>query len=252
MIEITHVSKSYDESRVLDNINLTIPRGGVTSIIGPNGAGKSTLLSLASRLIAPDSGHVRVDGMDVHKTSGDVLSRRLSFMRQDNQVAARLTVQDLVSFGRYPYSKARLTAEDLDHVECAIDFVALSDLRHRYLDQLSGGQRQRAFVAMVLAQDTDYVLFDEPLNNLDMRHARSTMKLLRRMADDFSKTIVVVLHDINFAASYSDLIVAMRDGRIAAVGIPRDIARADSLKEIFDMDFSIHQIGDRRLVDFYA
>ncbi|MCM2394793.1 ATP-binding cassette domain-containing protein [Rhizobium sp. S95] len=252
MIEIRDITKSYDGTVVLDRVDLTIPKGGVTSIIGPNGAGKSTLLSIASRLMAPDTGTVTVDGMDVQKTAGDVLARRLSFMRQDNQIAARLTVGDLVAFGRYPYSKGRLTVEDHEHVDRAIGFVALDTFRDRYLDQLSGGQRQRAFVAMVLAQDTDYVLFDEPLNNLDMRHALSTMKLLRRMADDFGKTVVVVLHDINFAATYSDTLVAMHEGRVAAVGTPDEIADPERLRDIFEMDFIVHEIGERRLIDFYV
>lgn len=252
MIEISHVTKRYGDVSVVDDVSLVLPGGGVTSIIGPNGAGKSTLLSIVSRMTAADRGTVRVGGLDVAKTAGPVLARQLAFMRQDNHIAARLTVADLVAFGRYPYSGGRLTAEDQAKVAEAIGFVDLRPFEERFLDQLSGGQRQRAFVAMVLAQDTRYVLFDEPLNNLDMRHAVATMKLLRRMADDFGKTIVIVLHDINFATAYSDRIVAMRDGRISHVGTVDDIAERDVLRDIFGLDFDIHQIGQRRIIDFYA
>lgn len=252
MIDIRNVTKRYGETTVVDDVTLSLPKGGVTAIIGPNGAGKSTLLSIMSRITTADRGHVLVDGMDVTATKGEILARRLSFMRQDNYIAARLTVEDLVGFGRYPYSKGRLTAQDREHVETAIGFVALEPHRRRFLDELSGGQRQRAFVAMVLAQDTDYVLFDEPLNNLDMRHAVSTMKLMRRMADDFGKTIVIVLHDINFASLYADRIVAMRDGAVVAVGAAADIVRPDRLKDIFEMEFRILEEAGRRFVDYYT
>jgi iron complex transport system ATP-binding protein len=252
MIKISNVTKLYGDATVVDNVSLNLPKGGITSIIGPNGAGKSTLLSIMARLVAADSGMVEIDGMDVAKTAGPVLARRLSFMRQDNHIAARLTIRDLVSFGRYPYSGGRLTAGDIALIDEAIGFVSLGGLEHRFLDELSGGQRQRAFIAMVLAQDTDYVLFDEPLNNLDMRHAVATTKLLRRMADEFGKTIVIVLHDINFAAACSDRIVAMRDGSIRYSGTVEEVMSPDCIKDIFELDISILEIGERRLVDFYA
>ncbi|SFU11633.1 ABC transporter [Mesorhizobium sp. YR577] len=137
-------------------------------------------------------------------TAGDVLGRTLSILHQDNSVSSRLTVRELATIGRYPHSKGRPTVEDRDHVERAITYRGLETLADRFLDELSGGQRQRAFVAMVLCQDTDFMLLDEPLNNLDMKHAVSMMKLLRRAVDELGKTVVLVLHDINFASCYSD------------------------------------------------
>ncbi len=251
MIEIRDVTKSYGSNAVVDRVSMTLPAGGLTSIIGPNGAGKSTLLSIVSRLMPMDGGQVLVDGLDVSRTAGDVLARRLSIMRQDNHITARLSVRDLVAFGRYPYSKGRLTAGDVEHIERSIAYVGLNALEHRFLDELSGGQRQRAFIAMVLCQDTDYMLFDEPLNNLDMKHAVETMKLLRRLADDFAKTVVVVLHDINFASAYSDRIVAMRDGRLAFEGTPKDMIEPTRLQAIFDVDCRVHAVGDTRLVNYF-
>ncbi|WP_457581472.1 iron ABC transporter ATP-binding protein [Ensifer canadensis] len=251
MIEIHNVTKSYGSTAVVDRVSMTLPAGGLTSIIGPNGAGKSTLLSIVSRLMPMDGGQVLVDGLDVSRTAGDVLARRLSIMRQDNHITARLSVRDLVAFGRYPYSKGRLTATDVEHIERSIAYVGLGAFEHRFLDQLSGGQRQRAFIAMVLCQDTDYMLFDEPLNNLDMKHAVETMKLLRRLADDFAKTVVVVLHDINFASAYSDRIVAMRDGRLAFEGTPKDMIEPSRLQAIFDVDCRVHAVGETRLVNYF-
>ncbi|WP_230533389.1 iron ABC transporter ATP-binding protein [Microvirga roseola] len=251
MIEIAHVSKTYADTVVVRDVSLRIPRGGVTSIIGPNGAGKSTLLSLVSRLLPMTAGTVTVDGLDVTQTPSDILAKRLSILRQENRVTSRLTVRDLVEFGRYPYSKGRLTAEDRAHAARAIGFLGLEALADRYLDELSGGQRQRAYVAMVLCQDTDYALFDEPLNNLDMKHAVGMMKLLRRAADDLGKTVVLVLHDINFASCYSDTIIAMRDGAVLHHGTPQEIMTRDVIRDIYDMDVEIQDVRGYRISSYY-
>lgn len=251
MIEAKGVSKRYGETLVVDDVTLTLPKGGITSIIGPNGAGKSTLLSVMARLVGMDRGAVTVDGLDVVSTPSDVLARRLAILRQDNHMTARLTVADLVTFGRYPYSRGRPTREDAGHVARALDYLGLTDLSHRFLDELSGGQRQRAFVAMVLCQDTDYVLLDEPLNSLDMKHAASMMRLWRQAARDFGKTVVIVLHDINFASWHSDHIVAMRDGRIRRQGPPEAIITRDALFDIYAMEIAVEEIGGRRICLFY-
>jgi iron complex transport system ATP-binding protein len=251
MIGISGVSKSYGQTIVVDNVSLTLPKGGLTSIIGPNGAGKSTLMSMIARLLPIDRGTVMVDGLDVALTAGNELAKRLSILRQDNHLAARLTVSDLVSFGRYPYSKGRLTVEDRGHIERALTYLGLEEMKHRFLDELSGGQRQRAFVAMVLAQDTDYMLFDEPLNNLDIRHAVAMMKLLRDAAKDLGKTVVVVLHDINFASCYSDHIVVMRSGRLFRQGGPEEIIREEILTETYETGFKVREIDGNRIATFY-
>lgn len=251
MIVAEGVSKAYGGTVVVDDVSITLPAKGITSIIGPNGAGKSTMLSIISRLLAMDAGTVTVDGLDVTKTPGDVLARRLSILRQDNHMSARLTVEDLVAFGRYPYSKGRLTVGDKRHIDEAIAYLDLGALRGRFLDELSGGQRQRAFVAMVLCQDTDYVLLDEPLNNLDMKHAMGMMKLMRRAARELGKTVVLVLHDINFASWYSDYIIAMREGKVVNQGATDAIIRPEALREIYDMEINVHEIGGHRVSLFY-
>ncbi|MEY9211143.1 ATP-binding cassette domain-containing protein [Thermobifida halotolerans] len=251
MIEIRNVTKSYGPATVVDDVSLTIPQGGITSIIGANGAGKSTLLSIVGRLLEADSGTVLVDGMDVRTTPGPVLAKRLSVLRQENHLPVRLTVRELVSFGRFPHSGGRLTAVDREHVDRAIEHFELADFTHRHLDQLSGGQRQRAYVAMVLCQDTDYVLLDEPLNNLDMRHSAQMMRLLRSMADDTGKTIVLVVHDVNFAAAHSDRIVAMRRGRVVAEGDVATMMSPAVLEEVFDMEIDVHDLGGQRVATYF-
>ncbi|GAA1713689.1 ABC transporter ATP-binding protein [Propioniferax innocua] len=247
MIEVEKVSKSYDRALVLDDVEVTIPTGGITSIIGPNGAGKSTLLSIIARLLDADAGTVRVAGHDVATTDSRELARILAVLRQDNHLTVRLTVRDLVAFGRYPHSGGRNTPHDHDLINAAITYLDLGDLADRYLDEMSGGQRQRAFVAMVLAQDTDHLLLDEPLNNLDMPHSRAMMRQLRKAADELDKTVVLVVHDINYASCYSDRIIAMRDGRIFATGTPEEIMRRDLLGDLYDMDMPVEEFGGRMI-----
>jgi iron complex transport system ATP-binding protein len=251
MIEVRDLSRRYGDALVVDGVSLDLPAGGLTSIIGPNGAGKSTLLAMISRLLPAHAGTARVDGLDVATTPGDVLARRLSILRQTTEVHARLTVRDLVGFGRYPHSKGRLTEADLRPIDDALGFLDLHPLSHRFLDELSGGERQRAAVAMVLAQETDYVLLDEPLNNLDMRHAAGMMKLLRRAVDALGRTVVVVLHDVNFASCYSDHVVAMRAGRVVASGPTAAIIRPDVIADIYGIAVKVIEVDGDRVVLCY-
>lgn len=251
MIVVQNATKRYGEATVVDAVSLTIARGGLTTIIGPNGAGKSTLLGMMSRLIGMDSGTITVDGLDVSSTPGRVLAQRLSILRQDNRLDARLMVKDLVAFGRYPHSRGRLTIEDRDKIETAIDYMQLDPFRERFLDELSGGQRQRAFVAMVLAQDTDYVLLDEPLNSLDMKHAIGMMRMVRRTVDELGKTIVMVLHDINFASCYSDEIIAMAEGRVVYHTTPDQLMTPEALAAIYDIEVDVQEIGGNRIGVYY-
>ena len=250
-IEVQEVGASYGDTRVLDEVTACFARGGVTSLIGPNGAGKSTLLGVMSRLQPADAGRVLVDGLDVTVSGGRELARRLAVLRQDNAVSIRLTVRELVAFGRFPHNGGHPTPEDGVHVERALAAMELEELADRHLDELSGGQRQRAHIAMVLAQDTDYVLLDEPLNNLDLRHATAIMRLLRRTAAEHGKTIVLVIHDINIAAAYSDRIVAMRDGAIVADGAPCDIMRTEVLRLVYDMEMQVSEVAGRYVALYF-
>ncbi|MEI2713767.1 MAG: ATP-binding cassette domain-containing protein [Nocardioides sp.] len=246
------VSKAYGATVVLDAVSLDLPRGGVTALIGPNGAGKSTLLSVVGRLLRADGGRVTVDGLDVSSTASDVLARKLAVLRQDNHLDIRLSVRDLVTFGRYPHSKGRPGSDDLAHVERALAHFDLTDLADRFLDQLSGGQRQRAFVAMVLCQDTDFVLLDEPLNNLDLRHAATMMRRLRAAARELGRTVVVVLHDLNVASCYADTIVAMRAGRIAACGSPEEVIDDEVLTRVYGLPVRVHELDGQRIATYHG
>lgn len=252
MIEIINVMKRFGDKHGLHRISVNIAKGQITSFIGPNGAGKSTLLSIISRLLPMDEGEVLIDGMDVRSTDSDRLARKISNLKQSNHMTVRLTIRELVEFGRFPYSKGRLTAEDIRHVGDAIRYMELEQIQDMYLDQLSGGQRQRAFIAMVLAQDTDYILLDEPLNNLDMKHSVQIMKVLRRLADELGKTVVIVLHDINFASCYSDRIVAMKDGTIVNEGTADEMICSAMLKDIYDMDIPVQIVNGNKFCIYFS
>lgn len=252
MIEITSVTKRYGTTPVVDDVTATIRKGGITSLIGPNGAGKSTLLGMMSRLLKTDAGTITIDGLDVTTTPGDVLARKLAILRQQNYFEARLTVEDLVTFGRFPYCKGRPTVEDKKFIDRAIEYLELNDLRYRFLHELSGGQQQRAFVSMVLAQDTDYLLLDEPLNNLDMRHSIAMMQQLRHIVNDLNKTVVIVLHDINFASWYSDEILAMRDGRIVYHAGPEVVITPKALMDLYDVEVTVETIQGKSVGVYYG
>lgn len=251
MINIKDLSKRYGKKNVVEKVSLTIQPGTITSFIGPNGAGKSTLLSMVSRLLEADTGEVLLDQNNVKKWKSDEFAKRVSILKQSNFMNVRLTVRELVSFGRYPYSKGRLTDIDEKHVDKALDYMNLHDMQDQFIDELSGGQKQRAFIAMVIAQDTDYILLDEPLNNLDMKHSVQIMKILRKLVDELGKTVVIVLHDINFASVYSDRIVALKDGKLVKDGPTSEIINSASLREIYDMDIPVQvQDGCRICVYF--
>ena len=239
MIELRRVTKVYSSEVSIGPVELDIPAGGVTALIGPNGAGKSTLLMTIGRLLGISEGTIRVAEMDVASTRSADLAKVLSILRQENHFITRLTVRQLIGFGRFPYSRGRLTAEDEEIISRYVDFLGLGELEGRHLDELSGGQRQRAYVAMVLCQETDYVLLDEPLNNLDIAHSVEMMNHVERAAREFGRTVIVVLHDINMAARYADRICAVKDGRIVEFGTPAEIMRDEVLSSIFGTDIEV-------------
>ncbi|TXF67686.1 ABC transporter ATP-binding protein [Bacillus subtilis] len=252
MVEVKNVSKQYGGKVVLEETSVTIQKGKITSFIGPNGAGKSTLLSIMSRLIKKDSGEIYIDGQEIGSCDSKELAKKMSILKQANQINIRLTIKDLVSFGRFPYSQGRLTEEDWVHINQALSYMKLEDIQDKYLDQVSGGQCQRAFIAMVIAQDTDYIFLDEPLNNLDMKHSVEIMKLLKRLVKELGKTIVIVIHDINFASVYSDYIVALKNGRIVKEGPPEEIIETSVLEEIYDMTIPIQTIDHQRIGVYFS
>jgi iron complex transport system ATP-binding protein len=251
MVHVRNILKKYGEKRVVNDVSVKIAKGKITSFIGPNGAGKSTLLSMVTRLLSKDAGEIFIDDKEIGQYKSKELAKKISILKQSNHLNIRLTVKELVRFGRFPYSQGRLSKEDRKYVDEAIRYMELEDIQHKYLDQLSGGQRQRAFIAMVIAQNTEYIVLDEPLNNLDMKHSVQIMKVLRRLVDELGKTIILIIHDINFASVYSDEIVALKDGKVVKAGPADEIIQPSVLKEVYDMDIQIENIHENNICIYF-
>ena len=221
MIEVKNISKKYGSKAVVNNVSFQIKRGKI------------------------------IDGKEISKWDTKELSKVMGILKQSNHLNVRLTIRDLVAFGRFPHSQGNLTSEDQVKIDEALAYMQLEDIQHKFLDELSGGQRQRAFIGMVLAQDTDYIFLDEPLNNLDMKHSVQIMKMLRRITDELGKTVVIVIHDINFASCYSDEIIALQDGEIAVTGTVDEIMQASTLSKLYDMEFNVQEINDKKICVYY-
>jgi len=250
-MNVVDLIKKYDGKAVVNAVSFEIPKGKVLSLIGPNGAGKSTVMGMISRLIAKDSGMIHFEDKDLSKWKSKELAKKLAILTQHNNIQMKLTVRELVAFGRFPYSGSRLTAEDNEMIDKAIAYMELQEFEDRFIDELSGGQRQRASIAMVIAQDTEYVLLDEPTNNLDIYHASNMMRTVRRLCDELGKTVILVLHEINYAAFYSDYICAFVDGKIAKFGTVDEVVTPEVLSEIYKVDFEIIHIDGRPLSVYY-
>ncbi|MEG0308035.1 MAG: ATP-binding cassette domain-containing protein [Clostridium sp.] len=251
MITVKNITKKYSNKVVVDMVSVDIQKGKITSFIGPNGAGKSTILSMITRLMNMDNGEVIIEGKSLEQWDKKELSKKISILKQSNNINLKLTIRELVSFGRFPHSEGRLTEEDKRYIDEAIEYMKLRNIEDKYIDELSGGQRQRAYIAMVIAQNTEYVFLDEPLNNLDMKHSVEMMKVLRNLCDDLGKTVVLVMHDINYTSCYSDYIVALKNGKVAQYGNTQEIMKKEVLEDIYEMEFDVRQInGDKICIYF--
>ena len=248
---VKNLVKNYDGKPVVNDIDFELVKGKVTSLIGPNGAGKSTVMGIISRLVARDSGIVNFEGEDITKWKSKELSKHLAILTQTNNIQVKLRVRELVAFGRFPYSGSRLNKEDNEIVERALAYMELTDIADKFIDELSGGQRQRAYIAMVIAQDTEFVLLDEPTNNLDIYHARNLMRTVRSMCDDLGKTVVLVLHELNYAAFYSDYVCAMKDGKIAKYGTVEEVMTEENLSQLYGVDFKIIRVEGKPLSIYF-
>lgn len=236
-----NLTLSYGKETVIDGLNLDIPRGKITVLIGSNGCGKSTLLRSLARLMKPRGGAVLLDGRDIARLPTRQVARKLAVLPQGPVAPEGLTVLQLVRQGRYPHQSLlkQWTEEDERAVRRALEMTKLEPFAERPVDALSGGQRQRAWIAMTLAQNTETILLDEPTTFLDLSHQIEILDLLQDLNRQEGRTVVMVLHDLNLACRYADLIVAIRDGAVYAAGRPADVVTSRLIRDVFGLDCHI-------------
>jgi iron complex transport system ATP-binding protein len=239
-LQVLDLTVGYGKTMVLEKLSFRVPEGELTAIIGPNGCGKSTLLKGLSRTLSPRSGRVVLDGRDLGSYPAKHVAKRLALLPQDPIAPETIRVRELVARGRHPYHSLlrQWGPGDGEMIERAMERTHVSALADRFVSELSGGQRQRVWLAMVLAQDTDYVLLDEPTSFLDIAHQVELLHLCQDMKDD-GRTVVAVLHDLNQAARYATWLVVMDAGRIVAEGRAEDVLTEDITRSVFSLDSEI-------------
>lgn len=251
MLEFKNIHKQYGDRVILDDISEVIQPGKITALVGTNGSGKSTLLSILSRLITQDQGGVSLNNIPLGDYKSADLAKEMSILKQSNHMDLKLTVKDLVSFGRFPYTKGNINRKDKEIIADALEITELQEFENHYIDELSGGQRQRAYLAMIIAQDTQTILLDEPLNNLDIKHSIQVMRTLRTLTDVLEKTVVIVLHEINFASHFADYIIAMKDQKVKYHLPVQEFLTKEKLKDIFGVDFDIIEHGQKKICNYF-
>jgi len=238
---IEQLSAGYQNEMIFEDLNIEIAEGKITTIIGPNGCGKSTLLKTIGRILKKEKGEIYLQEQNMQSLSTKDIAKQLAMLSQSPSAPMQLKVEELISYGRYPHRKNvnRLSKRDLEMIEWALDVTNTTPFRNRDLAQLSGGQRQRVWLAMSLAQETSILLLDEPTTYLDMAHQLEVLNIVKKLNEEHQCTIVMVLHDINHAARYSDDLIAMRDGVLVAQGHPSNIMTPSVLKDVFQINAKI-------------
>ena len=231
----------YDRNIVVPDFSASFVKGKMTSIIGPNGCGKSTVLKAIGRIIKSESGSVVVNDRDLKEMKNKEIARMMAILPQSPNAPSSITCFDLVAYGRYPYQRGlgRLTKEDRDVILWSLRATNMEEFASRPIAFLSGGQRQRVWIAMALAQQTDIILLDEPTTYLDLNHQLEVLELLSRLNREQHVTIVMVLHDLNLASRYSDVLLAMKEGRVVRIGTPSEVLTHEILRECFSVDGEI-------------
>lgn len=251
MIQVEHVHKNYGNTPIIKDLSLTIEKGKLTALIGPNGAGKTTFLNMIGRLTPADGGKILIDGKDLSHWNRNDLAKRLAILKQKNTMTAQITVRELLAFGRFPHMKGKIGPKCKQLIKHSLKYLGMEEYEYTYLNDLSGGQLQRAFIGMVLCQDTDYILLDEPLNNLDMKYGVQIMNILRDLVDEMGRTVIIVLHDINFAAAYADRIVGFKDGEKFIDDVSTQVIQKPVIDELFDMDVEIIKHNQQNYCLYY-
>lgn len=240
-IRVESIQTGYGDKVIINDLSTKIPVGKITAIIGPNGCGKSTLLKTMGRILTIKKGAIYLDGKEIHKMSTKELACKLAILPQSPAAPEGLMVEELISYGRYPYQKGmgKLKAEDKKIISWAMEATNLEELKYEMVDSLSGGQRQRVWIAMALAQETDVILLDEPTTYLDMAYQLEVLELLEQLNKEHGCTIIMVLHDLNLASRFADFMIAMGSGRIIKSGSPKEVMTEEVLEAVYQIRANI-------------
>jgi len=237
-----NISIAYGKKQILNNVSMEFEKGKITTIIGPNGCGKSSLLKTIPRTVQPSTGRVIFQERNIRDYAPRELAKMIAYLPQIHTSPSDISIRTLVSYGRYPYKKfgAGLSSEDKRIVDETLELTGLSHLSDRMLDKLSGGEKQRAWIAMTICQQPQVLLLDEPITYLDVGYQVEVLELIRELGQRLKITIVMVLHDMNFTARYSDRIYVLKDQRVHNYGEPEQIIERENLKQVFSIDSQIY------------
>ena len=241
VFEVENLTTGYESARIIEDLNVSIKSGKVTTIIGPNGCGKSTFLKTIGRILKKERGEIFLQEENMNTMSTKDIAKKLALLAQSPSAPGQLKVHELIAYGRYPHRKnvGRLTKEDIEKINWAMEVTHTNDFRDCEIAALSGGQRQRVWLAMALAQETDILLLDEPTTYLDMAHQLEVLEIVEQLNKNLGCTIIMVLHDLNHAARFSDELVAMRKGKVLHTGTPKELMTREILKDVFQIDAKI-------------
>ncbi|WHH60994.1 ABC transporter ATP-binding protein [Petroclostridium sp. X23] len=245
MLQIKNLNFSYKNQSILKNVNMLVQQGEIIALIGPNGSGKSTLLRCLNGFLQPNNGQVLFKGEDIRLKTRKWISCHIALLPQNLETIQHTTIYDLVAMGRSPYLKFGwfLGEEDKKIVEEVIEYMNLQAIRDRPLSKISGGERQRAWIAMILAQNTEIVLLDEPITFLDLKYQWLLLDIIKQVRRQYQKTFILVLHDINQAMTVADNFVVLKEGNVRAYGKPRDIITSHLLHDVYDVAATVCSIG---------
>ena len=249
-MEVKHVSFSYGKNTILSDLSFAVKEGNITTVMGANGCGKSTLFSLMTKNQTPGKGKILLEGKNIANLRFIDFAKRVSIVHQYNSAADDITVERLVSYGRMPYQKmlGTRTKEDEELVERAMEVTGILPYRDREIAALSGGQRQRVWIAMALAQNTKILFLDEPTTYLDIRYQLEILELVKKLNREYGITILMVLHEINQAITYSDEVIGLKDGSIVMQGKPQEVITAESMKELYGVSLKVVEVEGKKVV----